>query len=324
MIKVALLSNTPEPAYSEYINYEFLSELGIQLDLNPKSGDYDYCIVHSKGLRHSVELSLPRGRLILITGEPKGIYYYSKKFLRQFDTIYTSRSDIKIEGANIIPSHPYQVPWIGRNTYKGKITYKHKLSGGLEKDKTARRKKICIITSDKVYCKGHLLRKRFVQYVLDNHSDVFDVYGFGYSPIGDKAEVLNSYAFTLAIENTIEKNYWTEKIHDAVLCGCFPFYYGAPNMNDYLSESLYQHVDISNPKLACAEMIQTVNKNEVKIVRDKCALDKYSLQEFIIHNCKTEGNNPTKRIINGDMKTFALSRLRLLGVRLFWKIKSVL
>ena len=36
MIKVALLSNTPEPAYSEYINYEFLSELGIQLDLNPK------------------------------------------------------------------------------------------------------------------------------------------------------------------------------------------------------------------------------------------------------------------------------------------------
>ena len=319
MIKVALLSNTPESAYSEYINFKLLSELGILLDLNPRSGDYDYCIVHSKGLRQSVELSLPNDRLILITGEPEGIFYYSKNYLKQFDHIFTSRSDIDIEGINIVPSHPYQVPWIGRNSYAGKISYSLKPSDSIE-----RKNKICIITSDKVYCKGHLLRKRFVQYVIENHNDVFDVYGFGYRPIGDKAEILNSYSFTLAIENTIENNYWTEKIHDAILCRCFPFYYGAPNMSEYLDKNLYQSVDISNPKKACAEMLHRIKKVEGNPVAKASALDEYSIEEFIIKNCKVEGKNRINRNINGDMKVFKIARLRLIIQRIFWKTLSMI
>lgn len=319
MIKVALLSNTPESAYSEYIDFEFLSELGILLDLNPKSGDYDYCIVHSKGLKKSVELNLPNDRLILITGEPKGIFYYSKSYLKQFDHIFTSRSDIDIKGINIVPSHPYQVPWIGRNTYAGKISYNIKPN-----EKIKRKNKICIITSDKVYCKGHLLRKRFVQYVVNNHSDLFDVYGFGYNPIGDKAEVLSMYGFTLAIENTVENNYWTEKIHDAILCGCFPFYYGAPNMSEYLHENMYQSVDISNPKKACEEMLNRIDKFERDSCIDTSALDEYSLQNFIIRTCKAEGINKIKKSIKGDMNILRISRLRLIILRSYWKILSLI
>ena len=44
-----------------------------------------------------------------------------------------------------------------------------------------------------------------------------------------KREILENYAINIAFENTIIPNYVTEKIWDAVVCGCLPVYHGVDN-----------------------------------------------------------------------------------------------
>jgi hypothetical protein len=51
-------------------------------------------------------------------------------------------------------------------------------------------------------------------------------------PIQDKKDALIDYKYSIAIENSREKNYVTEKFVDCVLCDTIPIYYGSPNIHD--------------------------------------------------------------------------------------------
>ena len=83
------------------------------------------------------------------------------------------------------------------------------------------------------------LRLNFLQQILDLDLDV-DIYGRGLElndprykgPIIDKYDALLPYKFTIAIENSVEKNYLSEKFYDAVNCKTVPIYFGCPNVDD--------------------------------------------------------------------------------------------
>eukprot|EP00961_Rhodomonas_salina_P050720 680994-Rhodomonas_salina.2 len=49
-----------------------------------------------------------------------------------------------------------------------------------------------------------------------------------------KRKVLSLYKFALAIENTREHDYVTEKVFDVLEAGVVPIYLGAPNWQDFL------------------------------------------------------------------------------------------
>lgn len=51
-------------------------------------------------------------------------------------------------------------------------------------------------------------------------------------PIHDKKDALINYKYSIAIENSREKNYITEKFVDCFLCDTIPIYYGCPNINE--------------------------------------------------------------------------------------------
>lgn len=48
-----------------------------------------------------------------------------------------------------------------------------------------------------------------------------------------KLDTIASYPFTLAFENSISKDYVTEKFFDPLLVGSVPVYLGAPNVNEF-------------------------------------------------------------------------------------------
>src|SRR5690606_29527474 len=55
-----------------------------------------------------------------------------------------------------------------------------------------------------------------------------------------KLQTLQAYAFNLCIENTIIKNYVTEKIWDSLRAGCVPIYYGdGSGIESVMSEGSY-------------------------------------------------------------------------------------
>lgn len=98
---------------------------------------------------------------------------------------------------------------------------------------------LCAITSSKTAFAGHKERLEFLYALKEKFKGTeleFDIKGKGICEIKTKDELLIPSKYTLAIENTSEPHYFTEKITDAFLCGCMPIYYGAPNIFEYFPE----------------------------------------------------------------------------------------
>ncbi len=91
-------------------------------------------------------------------------------------------------------------------------------------------KLISIIASGKKETIGHRLRHE----VIAKFGGQIDVFGHGYNPIDSKLEALKDYAYTIVIENEQGKGWFTEKLIDALQCGCIPVYWGAPDIYSYL------------------------------------------------------------------------------------------
>ena len=129
--------------------------------------------------------------------------------------------------------------------------------------------------------------------ILDNDLPV-DIYGNGWDfinhpnvkgSIGDKLEGVKDYSFSIAIENSCEKNYLTEKFFDVTLCGGVPIYYGCPNVSDIYGN--YIPIDLDN----IPETIQTIkdviytNKYD-HMLNDKTDITKYAENHNLIKKIK--------------------------------------
>lgn len=104
-----------------------------------------------------------------------------------------------------------------------------------ERDMT-KRAMCSLIASAKRSQEGHELRHRLAERVRREGRDV-ELLGRGYTPFGAKAEGLAPYRYSLVIENVRERNFFTEKLIDAVLCRTVPIYWGCPNIADFMDVS---------------------------------------------------------------------------------------
>lgn len=98
---------------------------------------------------------------------------------------------------------------------------------------TAKTRMCSLIASAKRSEDGHVLRHEIVDWA--SAADIaLDAMGGGYKPFADKAEGLAPYRFSVVIENVRERNYFTEKLIDALLCRTVPIYWGCPNIGDFI------------------------------------------------------------------------------------------
>ncbi|MEO6327228.1 MAG: glycosyltransferase family 25 protein, partial [Thermoanaerobaculia bacterium] len=104
-------------------------------------------------------------------------------------------------------------------------------------------KDLSSITSGKFSDPGQRLRVLFLKH-LEEQGTKLDIFGsdntqgfLGYRgrlPDHDKRDGILPYRYTIAVENHAEVNYFTEKIVDAILGECLCFYWGCPNLEEYL------------------------------------------------------------------------------------------
>ena len=90
-----------------------------------------------------------------------------------------------------------------------------------------------IIASEKQFLPGHVVRHDLIQWMQENDLDV-DIIGRGYRPFEHKWEGLAPYYYSVVIENSIEKSYFTEKLIDSILCETVPIYLGCHDIENYL------------------------------------------------------------------------------------------
>lgn len=78
----------------------------------------------------------------------------------------------------------------------------------------------------------------------------------------DKKKVMRQYLFHLAFENSVEKDYITEKVWGALESGTVPVYFGAANIKEHVPRgSVINALDFSTPK-ELAEHLYKVSKDQ--------------------------------------------------------------
>lgn len=129
-------------------------------------------------------------------------------------------------------------------------------------------KVISTITSGLQVDPGHRLRYQFLSYLEDFKG--FDFFGRDHStnkayrgPLTNrvKDDGLIPYKYTVAAENNWEANYFTEKIVDAILAECLCFYWGCPNIEQYIDERAFIRIPIERP-LEAVEIIKKAIDND--------------------------------------------------------------
>ncbi|WP_412565359.1 glycosyltransferase family 10 domain-containing protein [Thalassobius sp. MITS945101] len=96
---------------------------------------------------------------------------------------------------------------------------------------------VSLIASAKRSQVGHGLRHAIVDWAAETGVGL-DVMGRGYKTLERQADGLAPYRYSVVIENVQERDYFSEKLIDAILCKTVPIYWGCPNIGDYFDPGL--------------------------------------------------------------------------------------
>lgn len=199
---------------------------------NESVSDCDYVVVF-EGLYEEVEICIPPDKVIFVAGEASSIKKYDKNFVNQFGHIITCQDRIQHRSKHLIsPGHT----WFSHKSFDEIINI-----GNVPKTNL-----ISIVVSDKICTKGHRERLKFCRRLKDHFGDVIDIFGRGNKEFDDKWDVLSPYRYSVAIENSIEPHWITEKLGDCYTAHTFPFYAGAPNVGDYYNPRSCQLIDLND------------------------------------------------------------------------------
>jgi len=269
--------------------------------INEDMPECDYWVVYDN-LQKKEKSICQKENTILITGEPVSVKSYNKKFIKQFNTVITSQTNLKHQ--NII-NQQQSLPWmVGGKFIKETKSWGKNFSkdyNELKLTKTPKKNKlISIISSSKNGTKGHKERLDFVKQIEKEFKNDIDIYGRGIKTFEDKWDVIAPYKYHIVIENFSTKDYWTEKIADCYLAGAYPFYFGCTNISDYFSKNSFTWININNTKEAIEQVKLLIRENkyeksikEIEVAKNKI-LDEYSLFPMI-HKLVNKKNKENKK-----------------------------
>ena len=131
-----------------------------------------------------------------------------------FELIFTHNKNLVSLSNKIKLVLPSAVPWVKERSVQKKS------------------KLISMIASTKIMCGGHVYRQK----ILEKYKHKIDCFGIGHNPINKKEEGLNNYCFSIAMENDVYPDYFTEKITDCFATGSVPIYWGTPSIGEFFNE----------------------------------------------------------------------------------------
>ena len=112
------------------------------------------------------------------------------------------------------------------------------------------------ICSSKYFDEGHIKRIDFLKFIELKDSIKIDIYGIDNKhnfnnykgKLSDdlKHEGIIPYKYYFMVENNIENNYITEKLWEPIVSECLCFYWGAPNISNYIDSMAYIQLDMND------------------------------------------------------------------------------
>jgi hypothetical protein len=125
------------------------------------------------------------------------------------------------------------------------------------------------VLSDKYKDPGHIKRVDFVKFLENKGMDVH-VYGGnkfewknykGSPPYHEKDKAMFPYKYVFNAENHEIRNYYTEKLIDGILAECLVFYWGCPNIRDFIDERAFVKLDLADFEKDFATIKKAIEEN---------------------------------------------------------------
>ncbi|WP_367867983.1 glycosyltransferase family 10 [Pedobacter sp. WC2423] len=213
------------------------------------ANDYDYAVVFNR----TDEPIIPRAKVITVIQEPSwskaheyiDFLLHSDYVLVHDPELFEKKHNLHI-GGDVITSPSYlfyhdHVPHAffdaAANTKKDKklsmiISYLNKPTGNYQKRIGLLKKILASDLDIDIYGKRLEIEDRRFKGALEY-----------------KFTGLLPYEYSIAIENSNEWNYVTEKFVDCALCSTIPIYNGAPNIADIYDERYFRTIDLDSPAI---------------------------------------------------------------------------
>lgn len=173
-------------------------------------------------------------KLILIQGlEPKDIIYTSENIINNsnyFDVILTSYQEV-LDSCKNANHFLYASCWI--------LTDKNESPISLKKDyynifDTEKKFMLSHVMSDKNWLPGHKLRHQTSEIIRKKRN--FEIFFPKSISTEHKYKLFKDSMFHIAIENSQNHNYISEKVVDCFMSYTIPIYWGCPNIADYFDK----------------------------------------------------------------------------------------
>lgn len=224
-------------------------------------GPFDAWVVYNNLPGRAVQHALcPRGRTILITGEPPSRGPVHPGFASQFGTVVTCHP--ALNGACVRKAQQALPWWVGlRRAGKFQFDASMGYDGLAGMTSVSKTKDLSIICSDLAITPGHRRRLRFVSELIRHFGDRMDVFGQGRRPVGDKWDAIAPYKYHVVLENSSIEDYWTEKLADAFLGAALPLYWGCRNIERYFSRGALIPIDIARPADGIRKIEQVLSED---------------------------------------------------------------
>lgn len=207
--------------------------------------------------REVLHTLVPRQRRMLMVGEPSPLCHWPVDYINQFGMLLSPYAINGFEG-HWIQSHP-ALPWIvGWNRQSDTVLPMSDLEALPVPEKLDA---VSVVVSRKVVHAGHRDRLQFLDKLKSKLGDRLQIFGRGIREVDDKLDAILPYKYHLALENTIEANYWTEKLSDAFLGHALPLYSGCPNINQWFSDDMLVRVNLNDHGRAAEQIQQLLETN---------------------------------------------------------------
>jgi hypothetical protein len=147
-------------------------------------------------------------------------------------------------------------------------------------DNSQKLNKIATILSQKNFDTGHILRNNFIKYVEEqcneeqcneeqcNEIDIWGRQNYhnyknyrGAIKDDNKFNVYGNYKYCFSAENNWEHNYATEKIWEPILCESLCFYWGCPNLEEYIDPRAFVRLPLEDPDAAITIIHQAIEED---------------------------------------------------------------
>ncbi len=247
--------------------------------------DYDWLVVFDELPRKTIgtladgceRLHCPREHTILCTWEPVSIKDYSRAYTRQFGHLLTNRPQMAEQ-------HPHY--HLGRGYY---LWFNGRTHQQLSRLKLPEKSRMisAICSSKQMKHTRHYDRFQLVSELKKAIPEI-EWYGRGVRPFEHKFEVLDPYRYHVVVENHIGAHHWTEKLADAFLSECLPFYAGDPAIAGVFPEESIIPIPMDDPAAAAEIVKKAIADNEYGRRREavleakRLILDKYNFWDQVI------------------------------------------